>query len=109
MEKVPEQFAWRTPTGEKNKLLRKKMSIENKKNISNYSCNWYYCADENMENEKVLVYSVEKTSELKNTGIFHEDRFLQKKTSTGKPCSGKIKKFANIALPGTYNQDGTII
>ena len=28
MEKFPEKFAWRTPTGEKNKLLRKKMSIE---------------------------------------------------------------------------------
>ena len=106
METEIEQFAWRTPTGEKEYFKTNRMGKEPK---LRHCCNWYYCADENMENEKVLVYCLEKTSEIKKTNLKHEDRFLQKITSTGKPCSGKIKNFANIALPGTYNQDGTII
>ena len=106
MEQETVKFAWRTSKGEINKM---KTGIEkkNKKNALIHCCNWYYCADENMENEKVLVYSVEKTSELQNTGIKHDDRFLQKITASGKTCSGKITKFAHIAIPGSYNQDGT--
>jgi sorbitol-specific phosphotransferase system component IIA len=61
-----------------------------------------------MENEMVLVYAVEKTKELKKTSLKHEDRILQKITASGKSCSGKVTKFAKIAVPGSYNQDGTI-
>lgn len=106
MEQETVKFAWRTPKGEQNKM-KSERNINNKKNVLRYCCNWYYCADENMQDEKVLVYSVEKTSELQNTGIKQDDRFLQKITASGKTCSGKITKFAHIAIPGSYNQDGT--
>ena len=109
MEQETVKFAWRTPTGEKNKISYERIDKKIKHDQERYSCNWYYCADENMQDEKVLVYSVEKTSELQNTGIKQDDRFLQKITASGKSCSGKIKNFASIALPGTYNQDGTLI
>ena len=103
MEQETVKFAWRTPKGEQNKISRRTSTGNENKSC----CSWYYCADENMQDEKVLVYSVEKTSELQNTGIKHDDRFLQKITAPGKTCSGKITKFAHIAIPGSYNQDGT--
>jgi hypothetical protein len=43
----------------------------------------------------------------KNTNLRFEDRFLQKITASSKTCSGKITKFANVAIPCSYNQDGT--
>ena len=97
-------FAWRTPKGEKSYFKTERM--EKEPNLR-HCCNWYYCADENMEDEKVLVYAVENTPELENTSLKHEDRFLQKITASGKSCSGKVKGFAQIAVPGSYNQDGT--
>lgn len=105
MEQETVKFAWRTPKGEQNKISQTTFS-ENE-NENKHCCSWYYCADENMQHEKVLVYCVEKTSELQNTNLKFEDRFLQKITASGKSCSGKITKFANVAIPGSYNQDGT--
>jgi hypothetical protein len=105
MEQEQYHFAWRTLTGEKNYFKKKRM--EKEPNLR-HCCTWYYCADKNMENEMVLVYAVEKNKELKNTSLKHEDRFLQKITASGKSCSGKVTKFAKIAVPGSYNQDGTI-
>ena len=91
MEQEQYHFAWRTPIGEKKPNLR-------------HCCTWYYCADKNMENEMVLVYAVEKTKELKNTNLKHEDRFLQTMTASGKPY-WKVTKFAKIAVSGSYNQE----
>ena len=104
MEQEQYYFAWRTPSGEKNYFKTESMQTEPD---LRHCCNWYYCADENMQDELVLVYAVEKTTELKKTSLKHEDRFLQKITASGKSCSGKVKGFAQIAVPGSYNQDGT--
>ena len=106
MEQEQYYFAWRTPSGEKNKMSRK-INMEDEQKHKRNGCNWYYCADENMQDELVLLYAVEKTPELRKTSLKHEDRFLQKITASGKSCSGKVKGFAQIAVPGSYNQDGT--
>ena len=53
MEQETVKFAWRTPKGEQNKM-KSERNINNKKNVLRYCCNWYYCADENMQDEKVL-------------------------------------------------------
>lgn len=62
-----------------------------------------------MEKELVLVYSVENSQDKKRTFISQHDRVLQTKTASGKSCTGRIGKFAKIATPGTYNQNGTFI
>ena len=107
MEQEQYYFAWRTPKGEKNKMIKENNMEDEKQKKIRHCCNWYYCADQNMENEKVLVYCVEKNSELEKTNLKYEDRFLQKITASGKSCSGKVKGFDQIAVPGSYNQDGT--
>ena len=104
MEQEQYYFAWRTPSGEQKYFKTERMK---KEADLRHCCNWYYCADENMQDELVLVYAVEKTPELRKTSLKHEDRFLQKITASGKSCSGKVKGFAQIAVPGSYNQDGT--
>ena len=100
MNNETHRYAWRSLKGETNKIKTLEDNIL-------HSCNWYYCSDQNMENEKVLVFSVEKSFDINQTSMITEDRFLQTKTASGKECSGKIGKWAHLALPGTYHEDGT--
>jgi len=71
-------------------------------------CSWHRCGDENLQDELVLVYHLEKTSDLKKTFILYDDRFFQKLTASGKACSGKVGDYVMDAIPGTYNQNGTL-
>ena len=100
-------YAWRTLEGEQNKLNKEMMTSDKQKII--HSCNWYYCDDKNMENELVLVYSIEKSSNPDEINLLYKDKFLQTITASGKECSGKISKWAKIALPESFNPNGTEI
>ena len=82
------QWAWRTQTGEDLNCFKG----EN----SSAVLSWYASAD--VPGEKVLVYSVEKTTIKNNTSIRHKDRYLNRVTDKGTPCSGKITKYL-----GKYN------
>jgi hypothetical protein len=71
-----------------------------------YPCVWFECAD--VKGELVLVYSKEKTKDPKETFILFNDKYIQKLTASGNKCSGKIGNYVKEAIPGTYNQDGTL-
>jgi|SaaInlStandDraft_2_1057019.scaffolds.fasta_scaffold442977_2 hypothetical protein len=100
-------YAWRTLEGEQYKF-NKKIKTNDKHKII-HSCNWYYCDDKNMENELVLVYSIEKSSNPDEINLLYKDKFLQTITASGKECSGKISKWVKNALPGSFNPNGTEI
>lgn len=99
-------YCWRTYKGEKlhfeDKLERKK------ENPNQPHLNWYRSADDGMENELVLCYSLELVDCFDKTSIKLDDRFLQKTTASGKPCSGKVSSWHSIAKEGSYNINGTM-
>ena len=101
-------YAWRTLEGEQKKYENLIMEKKDTHQII-HSCNWYYCGDENMENELVLVYSIEKSNNSDEINLLYKDKFLQTITASGKECSGKIGKWAKVALPKSFNPNGTEI
>ena len=89
------KYAWRTYIGESN------LNDENK-----CVMHWWKCADIGMENELVLSYMVDKTPNYEDTELNFKDKWLQKITASGKPCSGKVSEWMSIAT--NYNENGTV-
>ena len=98
-------YCWRTCKGEKHHFEDKIQKED--KNPNQPHLNWYRSADDGMENELVLCYSAELKDCFDKTGLKFDDRFLQKVTASGKPCSGKVSAWHSIAKEGTFNLDGT--
>lgn len=101
-------FGWRTNNGESKKnqnMYRKK--IPHAKG-SYATLQWYRCGDPGLDRDLVLCYSVESTDIKEMTNLKFEDRQLQTLTSSGKKCTGRVSGWHSIAIPGTYNNDGTI-
>ena len=98
-------YSWRSFTGESNK--HNKMDF--KENTIEHILNWYKCADPGLENELVLCYNLVNTNDINKTSLKFDDRFIQKITSSGRACSGKVTEWHSIAKMGTYNLDGTKI
>lgn len=92
--------AWRTNEGEKNRN-----NFYNKK--EKYNLHWYSCADEGMENELVLCYAIFEEKFGDNINLQFSDKYIQKKTASGKTCSGKVFKWIRKAQDYEYKVDGT--
>jgi hypothetical protein len=103
VEEIKYYNAWRTIKGEHN-MKNDKFENENKQFL-----HWYSCADVGMENEIVLCYAIYEHKLGNNINLKFDDKYIQKKTGTGKNCSGKVTKWIRKANKNEYNEDGTLV